>query len=464
MVTPGKDNLRVVLIAPPPRTHVERHDRRAYPHLGLAYIAGYLKKAGVECSLIDGNFEALDLAEVERRLLSFAPSLVGVTAMTHEIHRAAEVAALAKKVLPGVRTVVGGPHATALPVQTLKELPAFDVAVFGEGELATLELTRAGNGPKGLEGINSIAYRTPSGIRQNPPRAPIAELDSLPFPAWELLPRCRRYPVMTARGCPFRCNFCMRVMGHHARKRSPESVIEELKLLVETYNAEFIHFLDETFSVDKRHLDHLLDLMLENGLPEKLHWDAQTRADLVDLDLLHKMRRAGCQWLGLGIESGNAHILKASGKGTTLEEAERAVEAARKAGIKTDGFFILGHPFETLSTARDTIDFAARLNTTRVTFGLMTPYPGTEIYDMAKRGEGGYRLISTDWDDFNKNIGNSLELETLDRRQMEKLQVWGYLKFYLINFRLMAGLQYFLYQRRLGLAILKKLLTRRKNR
>ncbi|MBI4333643.1 MAG: B12-binding domain-containing radical SAM protein [Chloroflexi bacterium] len=430
----------------------------------MAYIAGYLRKAGVECRLIDGNFEALDMADIERRLLSFAPSVVGVTSMSHEIRRAAEVAALAKKILPGVRTVVGGPHATALPIQTLEEFPAFDVAVFGEGEHTTLDLARARNGLEGLEAISGIAFRSTSGIRQNSPATPVPDLDSLPFPAWDLVPGRRRYPVMTARGCPFRCNFCMRVMGRHLRKRSPENVVGELKLLVETYNAEFIHFLDETFTVDKRHLHRLLELMLEKGLPTKLHWDAQTRADLVDFDLLHKMRRAGCEWLGLGIESGNARILKASGKGTSLEGAKKAVKAAKKAGIKTDGFFILGHPFETPRTAKDTIDFAVMLNTTRVTFGLMTPYPGTEIYDMARRGEGGYRLISADWDDFNKNIGNSLELETLDRKQMEKLQVWGYLKFYLVNVRLIAGLQYFLSQRRLGLAILKKLLTLRKNR
>jgi radical SAM superfamily enzyme YgiQ (UPF0313 family) len=129
---------------------------------------------------------------------------------------------------------------------------------------------------------------------------------------------------------------------------------------------------------------------------------------------------------------------------------------AKKAGLKTDGYFILGHPNETKQTATDTINFAAKLNPTKVTIGIMTPYPGTEIFNMAMKGEGGYRLLSSDWSDYNKNIGNSLEMITLTRKDLEKLQMLGYIKFYLYNFRLIAGAQYFFSQWRLGLSILKK--------
>jgi len=452
-----KDYLKVVLVDPPPRKRIERHDIRDYPHLGLAYIAGYLKSKGVSCSFIDAKFEGLNLEEVKKRLCLLKPDIVGVTAMTHEIRCASEVAEVAKAFLPAVTTVIGGPHVTALSAQTIADFPAFDVAVFGEGEYTFFELVKAIGVGRGLEDIKGTAYRTANGIDTNECRELIKNLDELPFPAWEFCPRGSIYPIITARGCPFKCNFCMRVMGNRLRRRTAQNVINELKNCIDTYSPELIHFMDETFTVDKRHLNGLLDLMLENGFQRKVRWDAQTRPDLADYDLFRKMKTAGCESLGFGIESGNEEISRASGKRITLAQAASAVRMAKKTGIKTGGFFILGHPFETPETAKDTINFATKLNTTTVTFGIMTPYPGTEIYEMARNGRGGYKLISTDWDDFNKNIGNSLELETLNRKQLERLQVLGYLKFYLFNLRFISGIQYLFYQRRLALAILKKL-------
>jgi len=450
----------IVLIDPPPKRIVEKHDVRKYPHLGLAYIAGYLRSKGIMCNIIDGKFERIDLQVVERRLKLLDPKMVGITSMTHEIAQAAKVAQIAKGISSEVVTVAGGPHATALPMQVLVDFQAFDIAVYGEGEYTFSELVRAIMNEKSLKGIAGIAYRTPSGLRQNQAREPIENLDTLPFPAWDLLPRSPTYPIITSRGCPFRCKFCMRVLGNKVRRRKPEAVINELSYLITQYNPKFIHFMDETFSVNKSHVHRLLDLMIENGLHRRVKWDAQTRADLVDYDLLLKMKAAGCEWIGLGIESGNEKMLKRSGKRLKLAQVVNAVKMAEKVGLKTDGFFIFGHPFETPRTVIDTINFATELNTTLVTFGTMVPYPGTEIYEMARKGQGGYKLLSRSWEDFNKNIGNSLELATLSRKQMEVLQVLGYLKFYLSNLRFVDGLQYLLDQKRLGFAIIKKILTR----
>ncbi len=408
--------------------------------------------------IIDGKFERIDLQDIKQRLSLWKPNVVGITAMTHEIQRAAQVADIVKEILPEAITVLGGAHATALPAQTLTEFPAFDVAVCGEGECTFFDFVSTIGNVGGWEKVKGIAYRVVNGIQTNEPRDLINNLDELPSPAWELYPRSNAYPLITARGCPFRCNFCMRVLGNKLRKRSPENVINELKSVLNTYSPKFIHFVDETFTIDKRHANDLLELMLENGLHKKIKWDAQTRADVSDYNLLKKMRTAGCEWIGFGVESGNEQILEATGKGITLNQALNAVNAAKKAGIKTDGFFIFGHPFETTKTVWDTINFATKLNTTTVTFGTMVPYPGTQIYELAQKGEGGYRLLSQDWQDFNKNIGNSLELTTLSRKQMERAQILGYLKFYLFNLRFIAGIQYLILQRRLALAILKKVL------
>ena len=149
--------LNVVLVDPPPLKRIERHDIRDHPHLGLAYIAAYLKSKGVNCTLIDGKFGRIGLEEVRRRLCLLSPNIVGITSMTHEISRASEVAEVAKKALPGVITVIGGPHATALPTQTLVEFPAFDVAVFGEGEYTFSEVVDAIESMKSLGDIKGIA-------------------------------------------------------------------------------------------------------------------------------------------------------------------------------------------------------------------------------------------------------------------------------------------------------------------
>lgn len=253
----------------------------------------------------------------------------------------------------------------------------------------------------------------------------------------------------------------MRVMGSTVRKRAPENVFAELQSCVSTYSPKHIHLMDETLTLDKKNLMKLLDMMLENGLQKKITWDAQTRPDVSDYELFKKMKAAGCIWIGIGIEAGNEKILKASGKGTTIKQITNAVRMAKRAGLKTDGYFILGHPFETPRAAMDTINLATKLNTTMVTFGLMTPYPGTEIARMVKEGKGGYRLLSENWEDYNKNIGDSMELETLSIKQMKRLQVLGYLKFYLFNFRFIAGVQYIFRQRRLVPSILGKLLFNR---
>ena len=451
----GQHDSKITLINPPPQKRIERWDMADYPHLGLGYIAAFLIARRHEVQVIDAKFERIDLEEIKRLLSLQQPGIVGITSMTHEIQRAAKVAQVTKDILPESITVIGGPHATALPEQTLIEFSSFDVAVFGEGEYTFLELVYAIKNMKSTEGIKGIAYRAANSIQKNASRDPIENLDELPFPAWELFPKAREYPVITARGCPFRCNFCMRVLGNRLRKRNPENIVNELKSLIDTYDPEVIHFIDETFTVDKKHTDKLLDLMLENGLHRRFKWDAQTRPD-IGHHLFSKMKAAGCEWIGFGIESGNDEILKATGKGISLKQAANAVSEAKKAGIKTDGFFIFGHPFETPKTVKDTINFATKLNTARVTFGTMVPYPGTRIYNMAKAGEGNYRFLSQDWKDFNKNIGNSLELETLSRKQMERLQILGYLKFYLFNLRFIDGIRYLILQRRLGWAILKK--------
>lgn len=450
----------IILINPPSFARRERYDDINHPHLGLGYLAAYLRQHGFACQPIDAKFERMDLEGLTNVIKKHSPRLVGITAMTHEVNQAARVARNVKEILPETITVLGGPHATAIPKETLSQFPEFDMAMVGEGEITLMELIKTLSEQEDLSKVAGLAYRSSGNdIKVNQCREPINNLDSLPFPAWDLFPPSRTYPLMTNRGCPFGCNFCMRVSGNQVRKRSPQNILKEFEMDVNRYGATRLMVYDESFGIDKEQVDTLLDSLIKNGLAKKVRWVIQTRVDLGDEKFFQKLKAAGCDYVGFGVESGNKEILKATKKGITLEKAQETISLAKKAGLRTGSFFIIGHPNETKQTAKDTINFAAKLNTSTVAFGIMVPYPGTEIYEMAKKGEGGYRIISSDWADFNKTIGSSLELETLSRKEMEKLQLEGYLLFYLKNWRIGGFLKLLWQEKRVAWAVLKKILA-----
>ena len=273
--------MNIVLVNPPPQQVLEMHDKPEYPHLGLGYIAAFVKQqdADVSIAIIDAKFEEVDLREVERRLYQLKSDIVGVTAMTHEILQANKVAQIAKGISPATVVIIGGVHATALPKQTLEEFADFDILVFGEGEETFFEIITALENDRPLQWINGIGYRNGNNINLNEARKPLETLDKLPPPAWDLFPKSTTYPVITARGCPFNCNFCMRVLGGKLRKRTPQNVLEELQKDITTHNAHSIHFVDETFAIDKRYANELLDLMIESGIPKKvaIKWTTSSR-------------------------------------------------------------------------------------------------------------------------------------------------------------------------------------------
>ena len=426
--------MKVALVNPTLKESREKqYARMKEPHLGLAYLAASLEEKDITPVLIDAKFEGIGFGQVMGRLKSEQPDLIGLTAFTPEIEDAAHLAAEIKKELPHAPVVIGGAHVTALPEQALNEFPCFDFVVYGEGEITLHQLALALEGKQEMEEIKGLAFRN-GGVQVNPPRDFIDQLDELPLPAWHLLPRSDYYPMETSRGCPFHCSFCCRVTGDKIRLRSPQSVVEEMEVVYSRFKPRHFTFSDETFGVNHRHANELLDLMIEKGIPRKVTWNITTRVDVVNLELMLKMKEAGCTSVGFGIESGNQAILNSVGKGITLEKAERAVMLAKQAKLRTNSFFILGHPYETKQTIHETLDFAARLNTTRVNFGIMVPYPGTEIAGMVERGEGNYRLLSRKWSDYGKQVGNVLELTNISRAELERLQLWGYLKFHLHNF------------------------------
>lgn len=458
--------MRVLLVNPPPHQVVDQYDQPDFTRLGLAYLAGQLRRAEPDCTIaiVDAKFERLTYADVAARVRAFRPDVVGLTAFTNEIIPAARVAADVKALSSEIFTVVGGVHVSTLPRETVTEFPEFDVGVVGEGEDTFVELARALAGGRPLDDVPGLAFLRQGLPVVTPERPRIDDQDGIAMPAWDLLPRASRYLVMTQRGCPYRCTFCANPNGRVVRARSPENVVHELLYLADRYRPREIIVCDEIFTVDRERTHLLLDAMIEAGIGRRLRWWAQTHVNSVDREIFAKMKAAGCHMCGLGIETGDPAIMRHMRKGITMSRVVEARRAAASVGLSVESLMIIGHPNETWETAMRTIDFAVALNPDRPIFGVMVPYPGTHVAELARRGEGGYRLISRDWNDYNKQIGHALEFEGLSRRQLETLQMWAYLKVFLAN-RRHADLARFAWQYRSeGWAVVKKVMLGRRPR
>lgn len=433
---------------------MNKYDTPNYPAIALGYLYSYLKAKQVDVHVIDTKLERLSLEAVIKRTQDIKPDIIGISSMTHEISTCGELCDLLKKLNSNIITVVGGVHITALPEETLKSFSSFDIEIVGEGEEVLYNLVENIND---LNRVRGIVFWENGSVVLNQAASVINNLDSLPLPDWSPFPKSSRYHIITARGCPFHCSFCMTPYGKEVRERSPENVLIELKTTIENFDPDYYRFNDETFGFNVRRANLILDYIIDNKL-DKTPKSASMRANIVTEETLKKMKRAGFEYIDYGVESGNEEILKRVHKSVTLKQTEKAIAMTKKAGIRVGANFILGHPYETWDTAMETINYAVKLNADFNAIGIMCPYPGTEIYRLAMKGEGDYILLSTDWKDYNKQIGNALELKNINRKQLEKLQMIGYLKILVWNFRFLDLIKFIWQNRHAGLAFFKKFL------
>jgi len=460
--------MRICLVNAPVLAVLEPwYDTPTFGRTGLAYLAGYLRQFdGYDITIIDAKFQKLTFTEVVNQIKELKPDLVGFTAYTNEIKPAAYLAQKIKKELPNCITVIGGPHVTAIPKETLLEFSSFDLGVIGEGEVTFHELCdffSHNSALRSIHEVRGIVIRNENGISITSPRDRILDQDSIPFPAWDLLPKAKTYFIQSVRGCPLNCIFCMNPNGRVARKRSPENVIRELRWVVDAFKPERISFGDELFSVDIPRTHELLQAMAAERIGDKVRWDVQTHVHFVNKALFDDFKKAKVERVELGIETGDADILRKMGKGTTLTVIEEACDAAKAAGVKIGSFFLFGQPNETLQSINRTIDLAVKINPDLPMFGLMTPYPGTEVAKMAAKGQGGYKIISTDWDEYNKQIGGALEFAGMDRTKIEWIQVKAYAKVYLYNLRFVDFIKFVYEYRTAAWSVLRKIIRKQKS-
>ncbi|MFH1466638.1 MAG: radical SAM protein [Pseudomonadota bacterium] len=399
---------RLVLVNPPFQRRVRRVAQTSVgPPLGLAYLAAVARRAGHEVAIVDANALGLSFAESARRVRALAPTVVGLTATTPTVDLAGAIAAALGSGARRAPILLGGPHGTALPARTLAEQPAVDMVARGEGE-ATLPLllARLDGGPldtSALAEVPGLAFRGQGGeVVDTGVAAPIADLDSLPEPARDLLPnhryRCpdseRFSTLLGMRGCPYRCVYCAvpGMFGRQVRFRDPGAVVAELAGAHARFGVEFFSFLDDTFTTRRAWVEAFCDAARRAGLPGQVRWICLTRADLVDRALLATMKAAGCVRIELGVESGSEAGRAFLDKGLEDGQILEAFHSAREVGLSTMGFAILNIPGETEADEARTFELLARADPDFLQVSLLTPYPGTPLRALAE--ERGW--ISTD--------------------------------------------------------------------
>jgi radical SAM superfamily enzyme YgiQ (UPF0313 family) len=379
--------MKIALVRPNYNSHI------ITPPLGLGYLSSYLKKSGTDTVIIDGLKENLDFRRMINRILDLKPDAVAITCLTAFYNQAVSLSRELKK--NKITTIIGGPHPTFLPYQTLVESQA-DYVVCGEGENPLRELIRNNFRNDNIPGVYSLENLKSE--RQEIIKARLVDnLDELPFPDWAQMnpqdyPKAphgafiRGFPVgviITSRGCPYECTFCAapKFCDRKIRFRTPENVVEEIEYLIKNYQVKEIHFEDDNFTINADNVKRLCRLLMEKKI--KINWACPNgiRADNVSPELIRLMKESGCYYFAYGIESANPRILKNIKKRESIDTIERAIKMADEAGISTQGFFIFGLPGETASTIEENVNFALSSGLSRAQFIILDVLPGSELWD-----------------------------------------------------------------------------------
>ena len=406
---------------------------RSLPSLGIAYIASYLRENGVDVRIVDMKPMGFGADDVVREAEEFNPDIIGFTASTVQINPAFQIAEKLKQRFPEKRIVFGGVHPTIFPDDVLK-CGNVDMVVRGEGEITMTEIALG----KPADSIPGLSFMKRGEIKHNTERLPINDLDSLPMPAYDLLPVKRYRPslgnykrmpamsIITSRGCPGKCTFCCTdTMGKRIRFRSASRIVEEIRHLVDNYGIKEISFYDDTFTAFKKNVRDFCRQIIKENID--ITWSCMSRVDFIDQGLLRYMERAGCHQIGYGIESADEQILKNINKNISLEKARDVIRITKEAGIDARAMFMLGNPGETRETIEKTIRFAIELDPDMVIFNITTPLPGTAMFHWAK--ERGY-LKSMDWDDYDLSHP-IMELPTVSRNDIMRYYKLAYKRFYM---------------------------------
>ena len=418
---------------------------RYFP-LGIGYISAFVKRHVYRVRFIDPNVRNITAPEIADLVRHENPLLAGVSFMTPQFFTARGIVDAIKSQSPRTPVVLGGAHPSVMPGRTLEEIPSADFVVYGEGEQTTLELLEALSGGDGSFGrIAGLAWRTGEKVVVNSPRPPLEDLDQLPHLDRELADQSlyhqqgflsyskKAAAIHTSRGCPGRCTFC--ASGHKlaskVREHSLDYVMKEIDDLRRRYDIDYLLIKDDTFTMRRSRVREFCRLI--KARHPDLKWHCMGRVNTINADILATMKDAGLNDIFYGIESGNDAILERCCKYITTEQTRRAVEATDRLGIRSYGAFILGLPGETRETIEQTIRFACSLPLTMAGFSILTPYPGTKVFEDNYAGADQEQI---DYRSFIASTGMHVVegytgLDGLDVHELPKLVAAAQRRFYM---------------------------------
>ncbi len=390
--------MKVLLVIPPSSAKVRwgkfKTVIQPYLPLGLAYIAAIMEKEGHTVKVIDAPAMRYNFEDIESIIRDFSPDIVGQQTVFSNLEECYQVAKIAKTVNPKIKVILGGPHTTIYPDKSIK-VNEVDFIVYSEGELTIKGLLDSLENGADFSKVHGLIWKDGETAIKNNAQSFIKDLDTLPLPARHLFP-IETYPasshlrgsrtlsMIASRGCPFHCVFCWvsKSFGRSIRYRNPQLVVEEMRILKEQYGADSIRFWDDSFTANRKWVNALCELLIAENL--NIPWHCLSRVDMVDLDLLKKMKEAGCYHIFYGIESGVQRILDLIKKDITLEQARQAIKLTKKVGIETTCSYMLALPTETKEDSEQTINFAIELDSDYVQFNLIIPHiSGEEFYNLA---------------------------------------------------------------------------------
>jgi radical SAM superfamily enzyme YgiQ (UPF0313 family) len=412
--------------------------------LGSSYISAILKSSGHEVDILDLNFLGSNDPDIVKEKLQKSYNLIGISGMITGYKSVLEVSSYCKKNSESV-VVIGGPISVAV-TEELMENSSADFLVLGEGEETILELCYTLSNGKAINKVKGLCFRDKKGkLVCTEPRRPNIDLDRLPFPDREgfdiefyifkndsgIVTRnwfgdrpdsFRMSTLITSRGCPYNCIYCdQSVFGKKWRGRSAENIVDELEMLQTLYNINAFVFLDDTFVIKKKRVMELCQEIKKRGLA--LEWGCNGRANLMDEEMMVAMKEAGCVTISYGIETGNKAQMEFLKRGVTVSQIAGSVRLAKKLGYRIKGYFMINHINETIETLRETTNFAKGLDLDFASCSILTPYPNTELYEIAKK-ERGFDKKEAHWTSFvMKNAMINLTRD-LSLEQISKFQRW----------------------------------------